>query len=295
MLPRIAMALLAAGLVLTGCTGTPEEIPATRVGSEILNPQAEELLPDGVRESGVLRVATDPSAPPFTSRDDAERIIGADIELAARIADSLGLELEVLPVPFNQLLPSVDNGAADIAISGLFILESRLAGMDFVTYLVGGTAWMVLADEQAEPFTPTTACGRRISVVANTFQADSYLPARSQQCRDAGDDAIQVVEMSTTSEGIESLLIGEVDGFVGDSPVIQAATEQSKGRLATVGSPSDLFEYGIAVSPNSPGLSAAIQAALTGLVADGSYGRLLGKWGIDEGAISVINVRTSRS
>lgn len=293
MLRRLLTAALASGLALTSCTMAPDQVTTPPVVSESLNLQAQALLPAEVRDSGLLRVVTDPSAPPFVTRDASEQIIGADVELAARIADALGLEAQISPAPFDALLTTVDDGGADMAISGMFILDSRLASTDFVTYLVGGTAWMVLADERADTLDPANACGRSVSVVADTYQATTYLPGRSQQCLDAGEDALQIVELPTTSDGVESLLIGEVDAFVGDSPVIQAAVEQSKGRLATIGVPTDLFEYGIAVAPSQPGVSAAVQAALTGMVADGSYGRLLGKWGIDDGAISVINVRTS--
>lgn len=257
-----------------------------------LNPAAAALVPPNIAASGVLRTATDPFAAPFTYRSPDGNFIGFDVELAGQIADALGLELAIEPVPFTALLPAVASGEADIAISGLFITDERLNNVDFVSYLSGGTSWLVqTGSEFDEPV--VFKCGLRVGVVSGTFQATQDLPERSQDCREAGEAPLEIVTFASTPEGVEALLTFDLSAFVGDGPVVQWAAEQSKGRLQVEGSPYDPLEYGIAVSPSQPQLSLAIQEALTGLLTSGKYQQLTGKWGVDQGALENSRIRSS--
>lgn len=289
----LAIALVTMALV-AGCVNNSAIDEAAPLPNPAMNAEARALLPPDVARSNVLRVVTAPGTPPFSFRPDKNTIAGSDIELVNRLAEVLGLDVEVTAVSFAELLPSVSTGGADLAISSLFVVDERLRDVDFVTYMSGGTSWLVNAGSEFAELSPEDFCGRAVAVIESTYQALADLPGRSQQCRDQGAPPIEIVPVANTSDGIEALLLANVEAFVADSPVVQSTAEQSKGRLVGIGAPYDVLEYGIAVSQDEPGLSAAMQAALRDIIDDGTYGRLLGKWGIDGGSIPSTRIRTSR-
>ena len=61
----------------------------------------------------------------------------------------------------------------------------------------------------------------------------------------------------------------------------------SKGRLVTAGAAYDPQTYGVAVSREAPGLREAVEIALVTMIEDGTYARIVGKWGIADGAVSL--------
>ncbi|MFM8239991.1 MAG: ABC transporter substrate-binding protein, partial [Actinomycetota bacterium] len=82
-------------------------------------------------------------------------------------------------------------------------------------------------------------------------------------------------------------LRGEADAFVADAPVVAHLVGMSKGRLVTAGAPYDPQTYGIAVNRAAAGLREALDVALQSMLEDGTYARIIGKWGLAEGSISL--------
>lgn len=93
-------------------------------------------IPDGaagvlarIRETGVLRVATEPYYPPQEFLDESlsgqEQFVGADMELARLIAQRMGVELKIVPMDFSLVLSAVSDGECDLAISALSYTPGR--------------------------------------------------------------------------------------------------------------------------------------------------------------------------
>ena len=84
-----------------------------------------------IREAGVLRVATEPYFPPQEFIDPEltgqERFAGSDMQMARRIAQRMGVELEIVPMEFSQVLDAVADGSCDLAISALSFTPGRAA------------------------------------------------------------------------------------------------------------------------------------------------------------------------
>ena len=68
---------------------------------------------DRVLESGKIVLATDAAWAPFEYME-GENVVGADIEIAAKIAEHLGVELEIVNVAFDSLPMYLENGEADV-------------------------------------------------------------------------------------------------------------------------------------------------------------------------------------
>lgn len=89
---------------------------------------------EAIKSKGKLVVALNPDFAPFEYQkvvDGKNQIVGSDIELAKAIATKLGVELELSPMSFDNVLASVQSGKADLAISGVSKTDERSKVFDF--------------------------------------------------------------------------------------------------------------------------------------------------------------------
>lgn len=84
-----------------------------------------------IRAAGKLTVATEPYFPPQEFIDETktgqDAYVGSDMELARLIAQRMGVELEIVPLEFTEVLSAVAEGKYDLAISGLSFTSGRAA------------------------------------------------------------------------------------------------------------------------------------------------------------------------
>lgn len=283
---RLLAVALAVGLLLAGCSGaavTADPTP-TLPSDTIIIAEAAALLPDNIAAAGTLSVGTHSGLVPFTYRATDGEVTGADIDLMREIADRLGLDIQIEETTFDGVIDGVAAGTLDVGAAGIFNTEPRRARIDFVDYLRGGTQWAVAEGSEVEP---GRDCGLRILAITDSLQATSDIPERSRACAQEGKPPLQLREVPTSDEAGALLRLGEADAFVADAPVVSHLVGMSKGRLVTAGAAYDPQTYGIAVSREAPGLREAVEIALVTMFEDGTYARIVGKWGIADGAISL--------
>ena len=82
-------------------------------------------------KEGVLRVGMDLQYPPFETFDESNEPIGISVDVAQALADSMGLELEVINMDFSTLIPALETGDIDIVIASMSITAEREEKVDF--------------------------------------------------------------------------------------------------------------------------------------------------------------------
>ena len=84
---------------------------------------------DRIRRNGVLRVATEPYFAPQEfidpEKEDQNQFVGADMKLAALIADRMGVRLEVIPMDFTDVLPALAEDKCDLTVSAIAFTPGR--------------------------------------------------------------------------------------------------------------------------------------------------------------------------
>lgn len=87
-----------------------------------------------IRKNGKLTVATEPFFAPYEFIDPKllgqDQYAGADMELARLIAKRMGVELEIVPLEFTEVLSSISAGKYDLAVSGLSYTPGRASVME---------------------------------------------------------------------------------------------------------------------------------------------------------------------
>ena len=92
--------------------------------------------------AGKLTVATSPDFAPMEfmdpSKEGQDAYVGFDITLAKHIADSMGLELQIMPMSFDACQTAVYAGTVDMAISGFSWTEDRAQNYNTSNYYHAG-------------------------------------------------------------------------------------------------------------------------------------------------------------
>ena len=137
------VAVLAAGLV--GCGNKSSD-----------NSGGNQTVLEQIKKNKKLVVATSPDYPPFefmVSEGGKSKIVGADIDLAQKIADKLGVELEIKAMDFDALLPALQAGKVDMVITGMTPNEKRKKAVDFSDIYFKGENAVIVNAKDAGKFT----------------------------------------------------------------------------------------------------------------------------------------------
>lgn len=102
------------------------------------NPQAIALLPKDLHLAvpGKFTVAVAAlNSPPLTVfADDNKTLLGSEADIARLVAESLGLEVNVVPTSWEDWPLGVTSGKYDAAISNITVTKERKEKFDFATY-----------------------------------------------------------------------------------------------------------------------------------------------------------------
>ena len=284
-LPVVAVA---SALLLTGCVDNSGG-SGSDSGAASSNPYGvkkddalAKTLPASIQKSGEITVGVDATYAPNEYKDTNGKPIGWDIDLANAIGAKLGVKMNYTIAKFDNIIPSITGGRYDLGVSSFTDTTEREKQVDFVNYYNAGILW---ASQKGKTVDPDNACGLKVAVEAGTYEDTDEVPAKSKACTDAGKPAIQVFKYDGQDQATNALVLGQVDAMSADSPITEYAIQKQGGKIQKAGDTFDVAPYGIAVDKGAP-LTQVIKNALQSLIDDGSYAKILKKWGVDDGAVT---------
>jgi polar amino acid transport system substrate-binding protein len=130
-------------------------------------PACQSSIKQALKERSMLRVAMDPTYPPFEFINNAGEIVGLDVDLAHQIGKHLGVDIHIVSIGYDALYDALIAGQADIIISALYPDPWRSHNFAFSPpYFNAGE---VIVVSQNTPVEDTTdLVGRRVGVVFGT-------------------------------------------------------------------------------------------------------------------------------
>jgi len=250
--------VLALGLI--GCEPRAEE-PA-------LVPVVE---PPVITDAGVLRVGVDLSYPPFAGTDDGVNA-GIDIDVAAAIAERLGLRLEVVDVKPADMASSLDDGAVDVMLGAIPVTDAVLADVTTAgSYIIDGTGFFTVAGVDGSEVATITL----EQVAARNPGAQTGSAAFWALEAELGEGS--VTGFDTLKGAFDALETGTVDIVAADA-VIGAYIARDYPGIAFAGQFGDAQPLGIAVRKDAAELEAAVRGTLDAMAADGVLQTIRRKW-----------------
>jgi polar amino acid transport system substrate-binding protein len=287
----VALTLGAAAACSSSSSGGGATVSPAATPKGGVNAAAAALVPDDLKSKGSLLVAADASYPPNEFLDsDGTTVVGMSADLADAIGEELGLDVNVKNAKFDAIIPGLANGRFDLGISSFTDTKEREKVVDFVTYFSAGTSFFTKAEGGPEITSLDSLCGVKLAVESGTTQeADGK--AQSKKCTAAGKPKVEVLSYDDQSKANLALNSGRAEVGAADSPVAAYQVKQSNGAFKLAEFEYGEAPYGIAVPKDNGTMAQAVQAALKDLIANGTYGQIMDKWGLSSGAITdpVIN------
>jgi polar amino acid transport system substrate-binding protein len=117
---------------------------------------------------GTLRVGMEIAYPPMEFFDESRAEAGVDVELARAIGQALGVQVELVNLPFDELFSKLRSGDIDMAISSITITPERSREVGFVPYFQAGSGILVPASNPAGIRTPRDLCEHPVAVQEGT-------------------------------------------------------------------------------------------------------------------------------
>ncbi|MFI7893939.1 ABC transporter substrate-binding protein [Streptomyces sp. CACIS-1.16CA] len=263
--------------------------PTTDVVSKVRKDEAAaKLLPTGVREAGTLRIASSVGTPPGAFyEEDGSTPAGADIDFADAAARTLGLKLKREVASFEAILPALGSGKYDLGTGNFGVTDERRRTIDFVTYINDGQGFAVREDSELKKVTDLTQlCGLDVATGAGTT-FEVTLQENLPRCAEAGKKPYKVRTYADQAAVWISLQQNRSDVVMSTINGLRYAVTQQEGLRFL--NEFKRLDVGFAFKKGSP-LTPAFQAAVNRLKADGTYDRILRKWGTTESAIETSEI-----
>jgi polar amino acid transport system substrate-binding protein len=262
--------------------------PARDVVSGITaDPKLAAELPASVRSRGTLMLGTTlipgTSGLPHAGVAPDGQAIGLDVDLRNAVAKVLGITWNVQYGTFDTVIPGVQNGKFDVGMDDFGVTAAREKVVDFSTYLTDGQAFLAPGNSPLSSVASLTSlCGLTVATGAGTtFQ--EILTKGAAKCPAAGKKPYQVQLFSQTAAIWLGLANGKVDIYFGPTlslkyDVTHIADVKFLGQFSST-------PVGLVTAKGSP-LAKPLSDAVNKLISDGSYAKILGKWGVGSSGIT---------
>ena len=265
-------------LSLAACGGSAssaassEAVSSEAASSEETSEAASEETTDEAAalttvNAGKLTMSTNAAFPPYEMTTDSGDFEGIDIDVAAAIAEKLGLELQVDDMDFDAALLAAQSGKSDMVMAGVTVTDERQKVMDFSdTYAEGIQS--IIVPEDSDIASADDLAGKIIGTQRGTT---GYIYCTD----DFGEDSVVAYDDGLTA--VQALNNGQVDAVVIDNAPAKEFVAANPG-LKILDTAYAQEDYAIGVAKGNTELLNAINGALEELQADGTLQSIVDKY-----------------
>ncbi len=279
----------------------------TACGSTNTNTVAANCTPaDGISTSslnlvlpGKLTDATDATYPPQEFVDPTNHsYTGMEVDLANEFAKRLCLVPNVQNVQFSTIISGLTSSAKpgsqyyDMSLSAFTITKARKAQVDMIPYFTAGESLLVAQGNPKNIKSKNDLCGLPVAVETGTVEeaeiknvpgTTSGVALNDGVCK---SNPVKLQSFGTQDQVIQALNNGSVDATYQDSPVSGYYNNLNGNKFTEITTISPNPE-GIVVRNDNSAFESAIKQVLTDMENDGTYDKILSKWGLTNGACKV--------
>lgn len=259
--------------VLAGCGSSSAETVSedtSAAAEETEDAAAEETAETAEADTeesagGTLVMGTNAEFPPYEYYEGQE-VVGIDAEMAAAVAEKLGMELKIEDMAFDSLIPALSSGKVDIVAAGMTVTEDRLASVNFSdTYATGIQA--IIVTEDSDIASADDLVGKTIGVQQGTT-GDLY----------ATDvEGATIERYAKGMEAVQSLSQGKIDAVIIDNEPANVFVSEVEG-LKILDEAFATEDYAVAVAKDNEELLEQVNTALAELKEDGTLQAIVDKY-----------------
>lgn len=218
-------------------------------------------------EDNTLTMGTNAAFPPYEYVDDDGNIVGIDAEIAAALAEKLGMELEIKDMEFDSLITACAGGSVDVVLAGMTVTDERKESVNFSDSYATGIQ-VIIVKEGSEIATVDDLEGKTIGVQSGTT-GDIYCTD------DYGQDYVK--QYNNGALAVEALKNDQVDCVIIDNEPAKNFVAANEG-LKILETEYVTEDYAIAIAKENTELLEKINTAMAELKADGTIDDIINKY-----------------
>ena len=224
---------------------------------------------DPLKSTTKIQIGVDATLPPFEmDGSQPDEVIGFDVDVINAIAERAGLDIELVKVGYNQVLPFVATCELDGGISAIPVMDAQTQQVDFSDpYFTTGQS-VVVKKGNKTLLGQDQLAGMKVGTQTGTLSEIELAKIASIQA--------QIYENYQLA--IQELAGGYIDAVIADQPRAQSFVNIKRNDVKIVGDTFGQVDYAIVTCKTQPELLKKINASLAEVKADGTLDRLAKKW-----------------
>ena len=250
--------VLAGSMLLTGCGGSKTADSSS---------DAQDSTTSTSADGGTLRMGTNATFPPYEFVGDDGNVQGIDADIAAAIADKLGMKLEIADMEFDSLIPALQSDTIDVALAGMTVTPDRQENVDFSDSYAKGVQVIIVKDG-SDIASPDDLEGKSIGVQTGTT-GDIYCTD------DYGQENVK--QFNNGPLAVAALVNGQIDCVVIDQEPAKNYVAANSGLKILDTAYAD-EDYAIAIKKGNTELLDKVNGALKELQDDGTVQSIVDKY-----------------
>lgn len=219
-----------------------------------------------------LTMGTNAAFPPYEMVDENNNIIGIDAEIAAAVAEKLGMKLEIKDMAFDSLITAVSTGNVDVVLAGMTVTPERMEAVNFSDSYATGIQ-VVIVPEDSSIASIDDMAGKKIGVQSGTT-GDIYCSSAPED-GGFGEDAVSRYDNGALA--VAALKNGQVDCVVIDNEPAKNFVAANEG-LKILDTEYAVEDYAAAIAKENTELLEQFNTALAELKAEGKIDEIVGKY-----------------
>jgi polar amino acid transport system substrate-binding protein len=252
-------------------------------------------LPSNIRKSNTLRIATSIYAPVDYYKADGKTLTGFDADIMRAVAKKLRVKIKWAVIDFSAIIPGITSGQYDFA-TDLNDTKQREQVVDFITEFRDGSSILVKKGNPDRLRNLGDLCGKTVVMTQGSVQIP-IANSQSDKCQQAGKAKIDQLLVPDDPPARLALKSGRASAYLVNTLAGSYAAKTENGGqdfqiLAGVYQPQFA---GIIFPKKSKRLREAIRATLNAVITDGTYRKIMVRYGVVNNAIkkSLVNAATS--
>ena len=225
-----------------------------------------------LKTRGKFILGLDASFPPMGYVNDANEIVGYDIDLAKEVAKRMGVEFVAQPIDWDAKEMELKTGKIDCIWNGFTMTEERKAALSF-TYAYLNNEQVVVVRNDSGIKNLSDMKGKLVGVQSGS-SAQEAVDGNASFSSSIG----KIVFFKDNVVALNDLDIGGVDGVVMDSVVANYSIAQTGKPFTVLSEPLSKEEYGIGFRKEDVKLRDEVQKILKEMQADGTVTAISVKW-----------------
>lgn len=233
---------------------------------------AAETSVDKIKAAGKVVMSTNAEFEPFEYKD-GDKISGIDVEIAQKIADKLGVKLEINDIAFDTLVNELQSGKTNFVAAGMTATDDRKKNVDFSDTYFNASQAIIVAKGSAIK-APADLNGKKVGVQQGTT-GDTYCT------NEDGTSKVKVGSVKRYNKGVDAvtdLINGKIDAVVIDNFPATKFVQKNPDKIAKLDDALTVEEYAIAVPKGDEAMLKVVNEVLGEMKSSGELDKVINKY-----------------